>query len=373
MQIRSAQGPSAAPLPVRPEAGAPAEAEPMIALILDDSEMNNLLLARALAPVPGCRPVAFTEPEAALAFLRAEVGRIGVAITDYEMPGMNGLEVIAAARAVPGFEHVPVVMVTSLDQQSLRREALRIGATDFLGKPCDPVEIRARVTNLLALSQAYRREQDRSAVLAREVAAAVAVCEAREREIITLLMRAAEHRDTDTGDHIARVAAYVAVIARHLGMGPEAVSHLSLASTMHDVGKIGVADAILLKPGRLTAEERAEMEKHAERGQRILQGSTSDVVRLAAEIAGSHHERWDGTGYPAGLAGDAIPLSGRIVAVADVFDALVSERPYKRAWPLDEAAAFLRENAGRHFDPACVAAFLAGWDDVARHARGFAG
>jgi len=355
---------------IRPDTGAASEAEPMLALILDDSEMNNLLLARALAPVAGCRPVAFTEPEAALAFLRANVARIGVAITDYDMPGMTGLEFIAAARAVPGFRHVPIVMVTSMDQQSLRREALNLGATDFLGKPCDPVEIRARVTNLLALSLAYRGEQERSEVLAREVAAAVAVCEAREREIIALLMRAAEHRDTDTGDHIARVAAYVGIVARNLGMDRPACARVSLASTMHDVGKIGISDSILLKEGPLDPEERREMEQHAERGRRILQGSSSEVVQLAAVIAVSHHERWDGTGYPAGLAGEAIPLPGRIVAVADVFDALVSERPYKEAWPPERAAAYLREKRGSHFDPACVDAFLAGWDEVMSQAEG---
>ena len=360
-------------IPAEPEEASGLDAgEPLLALILDDSEMNNLLLARALAPVPSCRPVDFTVPEEALAFLKANVARIGIAITDYDMPGMTGLEFIAAARAMPGFAHVPVVMVTSLDQQSLRREALQRGATDFLSKPTDPVEIRARVTNLLRLSRAHRREQERSAILAREVAAAVAACEAREREIIALLMRAAEHRDTDTGDHVARVAAYATVIARNLGLPAPEVARIGLASTMHDVGKIGLSDSILLKKGPLSADERREMEKHAERGRRILQGSASEVVQLAAEIAASHHERWDGTGYPSGLKGEAIPLGGRIVAVADVFDALVSERPYKQAWAPESAAAFLRENAGTHFDPACVAAFLAGWDDVQRQCRAFA-
>jgi putative two-component system response regulator len=338
----------------------------MLALILDDSEMNNLLVAQALKPVPGCEPVAFTSPEEALAFLRANVDRIGIAITDYDMPVMTGLDVIAAARAVAGFEHVPIVMLTSLDQRRLRHEALRVGATDFLGKPCDPVEIQARVTNLMKISAAHRREQDRAAWLAREVAAAVSVIEAREREIIALLMRAAEHRDTDTGDHIARVAGYVGVIAHNLGFDPAQIQALKLASTMHDVGKIGVPDAILLKRGPLSSDERVEMERHAERGRRILEGSTSDVVRLAAEIAASHHERWDGTGYPHGLKGEAIPLSGRIVAVADVFDALVSERPYKKAWPLDHARSFVAAQAGLHFDPRCVDAFLTGWGDVER-------
>ncbi|GJE58276.1 HD-GYP domain-containing protein [Methylobacterium trifolii] len=341
----------------------------MLALILDDSEMNNLLLMQALKPVPDCETVDFTCPLKALDFLRANVDRIGIAITDFDMPGMTGLEFIAAARAVEGFAHVPIVMVTSLDQQSLRRQALGLGATDFLGKPCDPFEIRARVTNLMKISQAYRQEQDRNAWLAREVAAAVSVIEAREREIIALLMRAAEHRDTDTGNHVARVAAYAGIIAKNLGFDPAYCNLLSLASTMHDVGKIGVPDAILLKQGPLAPDERSEMERHAERGRKILEGSTSDVVRLAAEIAASHHERWDGTGYPNRLAGGAIPLPGRIVAVADVFDALVSERPYKKAWSLDAARAFLTDNAGQHFDPRCVAAFLAGWSEVERHCR----
>jgi putative two-component system response regulator len=336
----------------------------VLALILDDSEMNNLLMMQALKPVAECEPVAFTSPVAALAFLQANVDRIGIVVTDYDMPGMTGLDVIAAARAVPGFAHVPIVMVTSLDQRSLRHQALRAGATDFLGKPCDPVEIQARVTNLMKISAAHRQEQDRTAWLAHEVAAAVAVIEAREHEIIALLMRAAEHRDSDTGDHIARVAGYVGVIACNLGFATPEVRSLKLASTMHDVGKIGVPDSILLKRGPLSADERAEMQKHAERGRRILEGSTSEVVRLAAEIAASHHERWDGAGYPRGLRGEAIPLSGRIVAVADVFDALVTERPYKTAWPLDRARGFVADQAGLHFDPRCVEAFLAGWDEV---------
>ncbi len=305
----------------------------MLALILDDSEMNNLLVMQALKPVADCEPVAFTVPDEALAFLRANADRIGVLITDYDMPGKTGLDVIAAARAVPGFAHVPIVMVTSLDQRSLRHQALRAGATDFLSKPCDPFEIQARITNLMTISRAHRQEQDRAAWLAREVAAAVSVIEDREREIIALLMRAAEHRDSDTGDHINRVAGYVGLIAENLGYDPAKIQTLKLASTMHDVGKIGVPDAILLKEGPLSPEERAEMQKHAERGRRILEGSNSDVVRLAAEIAESHHERWDGQGYPRGLKGEEIPLPGRIVAVADVFDALVSERPTRRPGP----------------------------------------
>jgi putative two-component system response regulator len=341
----------------------------MYALVLDDSEMNNLLMTEALRPVAGCEAVDFTRPEAALAFAAANAAEIGVVVTDYEMPGLDGIAVIRRLRAMPDLAHVPIVMVTSRTETEVKREALRAGATDFLGKPFDLVEIEARVANLLALSLARRAESDRAAWLAREVAAATATIAAREREIVMLLMRAAEHRDTDTGDHIARVSGYVALIAAAMGLSQAEADRLSLASTMHDVGKIGVPDAILLKRGRLDPEERAEMELHAERGRRILEGGQSDVIRLAAEIAATHHERWDGAGYPNGLSGDAIPLPGRIVAVADVFDALTSERPYKKAWPLDEAKTFLLDNAGGHFDPGCIAAFLSRWDEIARLAR----
>ncbi|MGX7707221.1 HD-GYP domain-containing protein [Methylobacterium sp. Gmos1] len=337
----------------------------MRAIVLDDAELNNLLMLEALRPIADCRPQSFTRPADALAFAAAHADEIGIVLTDYEMPGMDGLAVIRALRAMPGFAHVPLVMVTSFDQRALRRTALEAGATDFVNKPCDPVEIRARVTNLLALRRAHLAEQAQAARLAQEVAAAVALVEAREREIVTVLMRAAEHRDSDTGDHVARVATYVTLIAEALGLPPERCRLISLASTMHDVGKIAIPDAILLKPGPLTPEERREMERHAERGARILANSSSDVVRLAAEIAVSHHERWDGKGYPNGLSGTAIPLPGRIVAVADVFDALTSDRPYKRAWTLEATHAFLRREAGVHFDPAVVEAFLSRWDAVA--------
>ncbi|GJD80496.1 HD-GYP domain-containing protein [Methylobacterium gregans] len=336
----------------------------MLALVLDDAEMNNLVMVASLRPLAGCVPHDFTVPAEALAFAQARAAEIGVVITDYEMPGMDGIAFIRAVRRIPGLAHVPTVMVTSHDQRSLRREALEAGATDFLTKPTDAVEIRARVTNLLALSEAHRQQRDHAAQLGRQVAAAVALVEEREREIVSTLMRAAEHRDADTGDHIARVSAYVGLIAEAMGMSPAECRHLALAATMHDVGKIAVPDAILLKSGPLTPEERRTMETHAERGRRILGGSASPVMRLAAEIAASHHERWDGEGYPHRLAGEAIPMSGRIVAVADVFDALTTERPYKQAWPLERARQHLIENAGAHFDPAVVTAFLSRWPQI---------
>jgi putative two-component system response regulator len=336
----------------------------MFALILDDGEMNNVLMSAVVRQIGQCEPRVFTRPTEALAFIGSHAGEIGVATVDYEMPEMNGTAFIRAARRLPDFSHVPIVMVTSMTDRSIRREALEAGATDFLSKPFDHTEVKVRLTNLLALNDARRAEMNRASWLTREVARATQAIEAREREVVTLLMKAAEHRDTDTGDHVARVAAYVTLIAEALGLDEAETRRLSLASTMHDVGKLAVPDAILLKPGRLTPEERVVMEEHAERGSRILEGSTSDVVELAAEIALTHHEKWDGTGYPNKLAGNAIPLPGRIVAVADVFDALTTERPYKKAWSLDEARSFILTNAGVHFDPVCVAAFLSRWTDV---------
>lgn len=306
----------------------------MFILILDDVAINNLLMEEAVASIPGADAQAFTSAREALGFARDRTAEIGVVVTDFDMPEMNGLEFVAALRELPGFAHTPIVMVTSNDQRKLRCEALCAGVTDFLSKPFDAPEINARVTNLLALKRAQREQEDRAATLACEVAAAVSVIEAREREIVSRLARAAERRDTDTGEHIARVACYSEMIARQLGCDPAWCDRLALASAMHDVGKIAIHDAILLKPGKLTPEERREMERHAEYGYGILEGSNSDIVQLAAEIALNHHERWDGAGYPRRLAGEDTPLSGRIVAVADVFDALVSDRPYKRAWPL---------------------------------------
>ncbi len=328
-------------------------------LILDDAELNNALMGQAISTIPNCGVSAFTEPEKALETIRDDPGRFGCVVTDYEMPGMNGIDFVRKARTLDGFQHVPVVMVTSFDQRRIRREALEAGVTDFMAKPFDALEIRARLTNLLALNNARRIEQDRSAWLAREVAAATATIEAREREIVIRLARAAEYRDTDTGDHVARVSSLVRTIAESLGCDPGWCRMVELASTMHDIGKVSVPDAILLKPGPLSPEEYELIRRHCQHGYGILEGSSSDVIQLAAEIAISHHEHWDGRGYPRGLRGDQIPLSGRIVAVADVFDALTSDRPYKRGWSKSESVAYLKDKAGTQFDPLCVAGFLA--------------
>jgi response regulator RpfG family c-di-GMP phosphodiesterase len=259
---------------------------------------------------------------------------------------------------------VPVVMVTATGQSAVRRRALEMGATDFLTKPVDATEIKLRLRNLLQLRQAQNLLRDRAAHLADEVQKATEAIVLRERDLIMRLSRAAEFRDPETGGHIQRMAHYAALIARRLGEPESYAQALLTAAPMHDVGKLGTPDHILLKRGSLNPTELVEMHRHAEIGGRILADTDSPLLRLACEIAETHHEKYDGSGYPRGLKGDEIPLGGRIVAVADVFDALNSNRPYKQAWSLEASRAYLEEHSGRHFDPRCVQAFVQGWDDV---------
>ncbi|MDP2803028.1 MAG: HD domain-containing protein, partial [Phreatobacter sp.] len=236
--------------------------------------------------------------------------------------------------------------------------------TDFILKPIDPAEFKARVRNLMHLADAQTKLRDQAAWLSLEVEKALAMARGREAEIVARLARAAELRDPETGEHLERMSRYSEKIARAMGLDDEFCQRLRIAAPMHDIGKIGVPDSILLKPGPLTPDERSEMEKHAQQGGEILERSSSELIRLAGEIAISHHERYDGSGYPFRLSGEAIPISGRITALADVFDALTSVRPYKAAWPTEQARAYILAERGRHFDPRCVDAMIAVWPDI---------
>jgi putative two-component system response regulator len=274
------------------------------------------------------------------------------------------VEVTRALRATEAYRLVPIVMVTSDVHRSVRLDAIAGGATDFVNKPFDPIELQARARNLLTLRKAQLELADRALWLAGEVEAATRHIIEREEEVIWRLARAIEYRDGGTGEHVSRVAAVCRLIAEGLGLDAEHSRIIYLASPLHDVGKIGISDAVLSKPGRLTPEEMDEMRKHVTIGVSILENGSSDLVRVAATIAESHHEKWDGTGYPHRLAGDAIPIEGRIAAIADVFDALCSERPYKPAWPIEKAYAEIVACSGAHFDPQCVAAFQAKWQEI---------
>lgn len=330
--------------------------------IIDDSDINLMLLKALVSKLGDCEPLLFQEPFEGLAWCSENLPDL--IIVDYMMPDLDGMELISRLRKVPGREEIPVLMITANDDKDVRYGALQIGATDFLNKPVDRIEFSARVRNMLALGTSRRHLADRAAWLATEVKKATEAVHAREQELLFRLSRAAEFRDPETGAHIQRMAHYSRLIAIGLGVSVDEQELILQAAPMHDVGKIGIPDAILLKPGKLSHEEFELMKGHSALGYELLSGSASSVLQTAATIAISHHEKFDGSGYPYGTVGEAIPLFGRIVAVADVFDALTSARPYKLAWEVDQAAAFLREGRGLHFDPTCVDAFLARWDEV---------
>lgn len=299
-------------------------------------------------------------------------------LLDVMMPRMDGLEVCRRIRKNSRTAHTPVVFITAAIDRQFRRQARKAGGDDFLSKPFDEVELLARVNNTVRMKLYYdglTRERNR---LRDEVDGRTrALDEATERlervqadlrvareETILRLARAAEFRDDETAAHLQRMSHYCYLIGQKNGLDEVQCEMLRIASPMHDVGKIGIPDHILLKPGRLTTDEYTIMKQHAEIGYQILSGSESPLVKLAANIAHTHHEKWDGSGYPRGLTGDSIPIEGRIAAVADVFDALTSERPYKKAWEIEDATALLEKGRGAHFDPTLVDLFLGSMDEV---------
>jgi len=336
----------------------------LLVVIVDDSQSSLNVLELLIGKLTGCKAYPFSVSRAALDW--CVTNDPDLILVDYQMPPPDGLEFIEAYRTIASNAETPVVMITSSLEKDVRRRALRVGATDFLTKPLDEDEFLARTRNLLKLRQSHRAMLDRAQWLHSEIAKATRTLLEREREAVLFLARAAEHRDPETGDHILRMAEYSRLIAEATGLGAEEVGLIYSAAPLHDVGKIGIPDRILLKPGKLDDEEFAIMKLHTIYGAEILAGSSSPLLRMAATIALSHHERFDGGGYPYGLAGESIPFAARITALADVFDALTTERPYKPAWPLGKAYDYIGEMCGRHFDPVCVDAFLARWTDITR-------
>lgn len=273
----------------------------MRVLIIDDSP-TNLMIFTKVAQSVGCLTTVFSDPLAALdAFPTANCD---LAIIDYQMPSLNGLGVLKRIRALPGCADIPLVMVTANGESTVRYAALDAGATDFLKRPIDPVEVKSRLRNLLKLRSAQNALRDRANRLAKEVAAATQTLADRAREIIFRLARAAESRDSGTGSHIVHIAVYSRLIAETLGLSADQCDTLQLAASMHDVGKIAVPDSVLLKPSKLAADERIVMEQHTLRGEAVLSNSQCELIPVAALIAGSHHECWDGSGYPRRLASD---------------------------------------------------------------------
>lgn len=331
--------------------------------IIDDNPVNLKLMESLVTRANSeYHPLTFQDSAVGLAWCLAN--EVDLLIVDYMMPAPDGLEVIRRYRERPGNADIPVLMITADHEKETRYAALESGANDFLTKPIDNAEFRARLRNMISLRRNQKALADRAAWLAEKVTEATQEILDREHEMITRLSRAAEFRDPETGAHIQRMSNFSHLIAVQLGLPYQEQELILRAAPMHDVGKIAIPDNILLKPGRLNAAEFEIMKTHAEKGWEILRESRSHLLDAAALIARSHHEKFDGSGYPQGLKGEDIPLHGRIVAVADVFDALTTERPYKKAWDIQQAVDFLQTGAGSHFDPLCVAAFLSRLDDA---------
>lgn len=279
-------------------------------------------------------------------------------LLDINMPHMDGYAVLNALQAQRDPMLPPIVVLTAQQGRDYMLRALEAGARDFITKPLDQFELYARVRNLLDTRQAHRMARDQNAALEAMVQERTLELQRTRLQIVQRLGQAAEYRDNETGFHVLRMSKVSALLARHLGWGDARCELMLHASPMHDVGKIGVPDAVLLKPGKLNSEEWELMKAHVTIGAELLSNADSDLLHMAREIALGHHEKWDGSGYPGGLKGEAIPIAARIVAVADVFDALMSKRPYKEAWKEEDAVAYIRENAGTHFDPEVVECFI---------------
>jgi putative two-component system response regulator len=331
-------------------------------LIVDDNFTNLTLFRHLLKKIDDVESVDFDEPLKALEW--CTTNEPDLVLLDYMMPEMDGLEFIQHFKEIEEYKDVPIIVITADTENEVRHKALNLGAQDFLNKPIDKVEFLARIKNLLALRESQQALENRADWLDKEVKKATTELRSREKEMVLRLSKAAEHRDPETGQHLIRMSNYSRLIARELGLSEEQQELILEAAPMHDIGKVATPDAILLKQGKLTDDEFRVMKQHAENGYNILAESNSLLIQTAAIMALTHHEKFDGNGYPRGLKGELIPIYGRIVAVADVFDALTSSRPYKKAWSLEDSIKFLKDNSGIHFDPQCVEAFFKAWTEV---------
>jgi len=325
-------------------------------LIVDDESANVLLLQRILQRAGFEDLKSTTDPRHVLSLFTEFMPDL--VLLDLHMPHLDGYAVMEQLRSrIAPSEYLPILVLTADVTAAAKQRALSGGARDFLTKPLDATEVVLRIRNLLETRSLHQVLQDQNVRLEEKVRDRTAALEDARLEMLARLAAAAEYRDDDTGEHAQRVGSLAAFLADALGISEEESELIRLAGQLHDVGKIGIPDAILLKPGALSTDEFEVIKTHTTIGASILSGSQSRLLQLAEEIALYHHEKWDGTGY-AGLRSDGIPVPARLVAVADVFDALTHKRPYRNAWPAEDAIKYVRDQSGRHFDPSIVTALL---------------
>ena len=328
-------------------------------VIVDDQTSARTMLRHVIEDIaPELSVYDFGDPLTALAWCEAHP--VDLLLLDYRMPEMDGLEFARRFRRLPMHRDIAIILITVVGDEPIRQAALEAGVIDFLVKPVRPRELRARCRNLLQLRQQSENVKQRALSLEQRLLSSMHEVEERERETLSRLARAIEFRDAGTSAFLERMSRVAGLIAEGMGLAEDDVRIIEMAAPLHDMGKIAIPDAVLMKPGKLEEDEMAVMRRHPRIGYELLAGSQNRFIQVGALIALRHHERYDGSGYPDGLAGEAIPLEARIVAVADVFDALISPRPYKEAWTIDAALAWLYAQRGRLFDPHCVDALMRG-------------
>lgn len=323
--------------------------------MVDDNPVNVVLL-QAILDAAGYAHVWTTTDSRQVVPLYKE-HRFDLILLDIRMPYLDGIQVMELLKQDMAEDYLPVLVLTAQTDQETRRRALDVGAKDFLTKPFEQWEVLLRIRNMLETRIYFNNQRLRADELEDLVRERTAMVRETQLEIVRRLGRAGEFRDNETGAHVIRMSRACHLLALAAGLGAERAETLLYASPMHDVGKIGLPDSILLKPARLDPDERKIMERHVEIGGEILKGHDSELMQMARCVALTHHEKWDGSGYPRGLKGEDIPLEGRIAAICDVFDALTSTRPYKQGWTTEEALSFIREQGGKHFDPWLVEIF----------------
>jgi putative two-component system response regulator len=355
-------------------------------MIVDDEQLVIRVVRRFLSSDGYENFITVTDPREAL----ETIDRVqpDVVLLDIMMPHITGLDLLNVRQKTVSMQHIPFIILSANSENQIKREALQLGATDFLSKPVDPSDLILRVQNALTVKRHHDHLANYAVELERQVRERTQQIERSREQIIHCLARAAEYRDNETGEHVIRVGKYCAVIADQLGFGPEYCHEIELAAQLHDVGKIGIPDSVLLNPGKLNAEEFEIMKthcglgmtimepladtegdrvrRHTDMGGFIMDGVDSPMLELAATIARTHHEKWDGTGYPFQLKGDNIPIEGRICCVADVYDALCSERPYKPKFPIKKCLEIMLSERGTRFDPIVLDAFFERIEEIER-------